>query len=209
MIYKVLRAILRPFIALFFPTKVIGKENFINGKAVVICNHYSTADSLIIGAKFFKKSINCVAKKEAFSNKFVGWLFTKLGAISVDRESPGLTTHKKIMSVLHNDDTLMIFPEGTRNKEDTHELAPLKQGAALYAIKGKASIVPMLFYHSPKMFRRNYLIIGKPFTLEQFYDKPGSQIKEEATELLTAQMNKLRLEINNYVNEKKGNGSCK
>ncbi|MGI6701617.1 MAG: lysophospholipid acyltransferase family protein [Christensenellales bacterium] len=207
--YKIIRFILRPVIAILFPTKVIHKDNFPKtGKAVVISNHYSTADSLVIGAKLLKNSINCVAKKEAFSNKFVGWLFTKLGAISVDRDAPGLQTHKKIMNVLNNDDILLIFPEGTRNKAGTPELAPLKPGAALYAIKGKAPLVPMLYHHKHKMFKTNYLIVGKPFTLERFYDKSGPEVKQEATDILTKSMNDLRIEIDAYVeNKNKGKKS--
>lgn len=197
-----MRFIARPIIGLLFPTKVIGRENFPKGKAVIICNHYSTADSLVIGSKLLKNSINCVAKKEAFKHKIVGWMFTKFGAISVDRDAPGLATHKKIMGVLSSNDILLIFPEGTRNKDGTEQMAPFKHGAALYAVKGKADIIPMLYHHKHKMFKRNYLIIGKPISMEEFYDKPNSYIKEDATELITEKMNELRIEINSYVDNR-------
>lgn len=202
LLYKVLRFIARPIVSILFPTKVLGKENFPDGRAVIMCNHYSSADSILIGTKLLKNSINCVAKKEAFKNKLVGKLFVKIGAIPVDRESPGLETHKKIMNVLKNNDILMIFPEGTRNKEGTKELAPLKHGAGLYAVKGKAEVTPMLFHHKPKMFKRNYLIVGKPISLDDYYDKHHSLIKEEVTELLTKAMNNLRTEVDTYVEKR-------
>jgi len=201
--YKICRFFARPIIGLLFPTTIIHKENFPEGKAVITCNHYSTGDSLVIGAKLLKNSINCVAKKEAFKNKLAGWLFTKFGAISVDRDAPGLQTHKQIINVLNNNDILLIFPEGTRNKEGTPQMAPLKNGAALYAVKGKAQITPMLYHHKHKLFTRNYLIVGKPISLEQFYDKPNSDIKEEVTALLTEKMNELRVEVDAYVNNKR------
>lgn len=207
--YKVFRFLLRPLINFLFPTKIIGKENFPKEKAVVICNHYSTADSLVIGSKLLKNSINVVAKKEAFNNKLVSKIFIKLGAIPVDREMPKLNTHKKIMKVLNNDDILLIFPEGTRNKEGTPYIAPLKHGAGLYAVKGKAKVTPMLYHHKHKLFIRNYLIIGKPISLEQYYNKNSNTFKEEVTALLTDKMNELRKEIDFIVkNKKKGKVFC-
>lgn len=201
--YKVLRFFVRPILAVLFPTKVIGKENFPTGRAVVICNHYSSADSLVLGAKLFKNSVNCVAKKEAFENKLVGKIFEKIGAISIDRDAPGLVAHKRIMNVLKNDDILLIFPEGTRNKEGTSIMAPIKHGAGLYAVKGKADITPMLYHHKHKMFHRNYIIVGKPISLEPYYDRNNSEIKEEITNLITAKLADLRVEIDQYVNNRK------
>jgi 1-acyl-sn-glycerol-3-phosphate acyltransferase len=202
-LYKLLRFIARPITAVAFPTKVIGRENFPKeGKAVVVCNHYSTADSVVIGVKLLKKSINCVGKKEAFKHKLVGWVFEKIGAISVDRDAPALHTHKQIMKVLENDDILLIFPEGTRNKEGTKELAPLKPGAALYALKGEANIIPMLYHHKHKPFTKNYLIVGKPINLDQYKGMQPTIVKEEVTALLTNRMLELRNEVDNYVNNR-------
>lgn len=201
-LYKFLRFIIRPLAAILFPTKVINKENFIDTRAVVICNHYSLVDSVMIGVKFLKRSINAVAKKEAFSNKFIGNIFEKIGAIPVDRDAPGLKTHKKIMNVLKNDDILLIFPEGTRNLEGDKKLAPFKHGAGLYAVKGQAIVIPMLYHQPPKMFRKNYLIVGKPIHLDYYYGKHSSQIKEAVTELLTEKMNDLRRDLDMYIDKK-------
>ena len=65
----------------------------------------------------------------------------------------------------------MIFPEGTRNKTGTNELQEIKNGAELFAVKTKSPIVPTMIYKKSKIFRKTYLMIGKPFELQEFYDK--------------------------------------
>ena len=64
------------------------------------------------------------------------------------------------MNALKNDEGITIFPEGTRNKSGEN-LQELKSGAALFALKGRASVVPIILLHKQRVFRRNYMYVGK------------------------------------------------
>ena len=100
----------------------------------------------------------------------------------------------------------MIFPEGTRNKQGTQDMAEFKTGTARFAIKTKSPIVPMLYYSSPKLFRRNWLYIGEPFALDEFYGSRTPEQMHAATEVLRAKMDETRRQCNEYVeNLKKKN----
>lgn len=190
--YSIVRALSYPFLALIFPTKVIGKENFIHEKAVICCNHYSSFDSILIASKLMKSGCRCVGKEEAFKSKFGGWFLKKMGGIPIKRGESDLVAYRKILNVLKSGRQLLIFPEGTRNHLDKADIASFHTGAALFSIKSNAPIVPILFYKKPKPFKRNYLIVGKPFSLEQFATMPPKELKAKATEYLYENMSNMQ-----------------
>jgi 1-acyl-sn-glycerol-3-phosphate acyltransferase len=203
MLYRFLRLIALPYFFLFFPTKIINKKNMKDGKAIYICNHYSVADSLIISTRLFKRYFHAVVKKEAFKNKFNNWFLKKVGMIPVDRKSPDLLAYKSIMKVLNNNESLMIYPEGTRNKRKDEVMSPLKNGAVIYALKSDSPIIPMMYYQSHKFLKLNYLMIGDSIDLSEFRNKKiDEQIKEQATEKMMQAFNKLRIDLNKYVESK-------
>ena len=167
------RFLVNGFIALY-PLKVYGKENIPNGKAVMLCNHFRGIDPGFI-AKVYNKDIKFLAKKELFKNKLLAKIITSFGAISIDREHPDIKTMLEIIKYLKEEHKILIFPEGTRNRTDTNELQEIKNGAEIFAVKTKAPILPMMIYKKSKIFRKTYMMIGKPFELTEFYDKKLTQ----------------------------------
>ncbi len=71
---------------------------------------------------------------------------------------------------LKGGNTLVVFPEGTRNKTHTVELQPLKDGAGVFATKAKVKILPLMFTGKVSLFRKKTLLIGKPFEISEFYE---------------------------------------
>lgn len=189
-------------IIFLYPTKVIGKENYKKGKMIATSNHYSLKDPLIMIAKFRTK-FRFVAKKELFKNKFLALILKGLKVIPVDRENPSPSTYKQVMSELKNDKAVFIFPEGTRRKEGK-ENASVKEGIITFASKGDAEIVPMLFYQKPRIFRKNYIIVGEPMKIEG--ENPKKLTKEEKEANLNKYievMNDLQNKLDEFVANKK------
>ena len=159
--------------SLFFPSKVYNKENLPKGRAVFVANHYTALDPCYM-FRFYKKNIYFLAKKEAMQKKVSSALLKNAGAIPIDRENNDVRAMMNAMKVLKEDNKLVIFPEGTRNKK-SEELQELKGGAGLFAVRTKSPIVPVMFYNRAKIFRRVYFIIGEPFELTEYYDKKLTQ----------------------------------
>ena len=199
--YRFLRWLARPFIALLYPTKVLNKEKFTEESAVVCCNHYASSDVVIVAAKLFRKELNVLAKAELFKGKFVSWFLTKLGAIKVNRGAPEVSVHKEILKRLKAGKQLLIFPEGTRNLAGTHEMADFKSGAGVYAMKAKVPIIPLMFHHQSKRFKRNYLIVGDKIDLSDFYGKNMHEVKDDVAAYLHEKMEALHLELDRKVAE--------
>lgn len=188
---------------IIFPTKVINKDKYFKEKAVICVNHYASEDVLIVSQRFLWGKCRCVGKEELFENKFVAWFLEKMGGISIKRGESDMTAYKKIVQVLRDGHQLLIFPEGTRNKEGTPEMLPFQEGASSFAMKCKCPIIPMVFHKPLKPFRRDYLMVGDPIDLSAFSEFPSHEARAKATEFLYEQMSNLKKELAEMVEKKK------
>lgn len=205
MIFVIAFALVFIPIIILHPTKILHKENLPKrgNKAIVTSNHYSNWDAFVLDVYLFRK-FRFMAKKEIFESKFGGFLYRQFGGIPVDRENVAPSTFKKVLTELKNNKQIFIFPEGTRNKGDFKTLGEIKSGFLTFASKGECDITPMLFYRKPKIFRKNYIIIGKPFKLEG--ENPKRLTKEELEMNLERYLKvlaDLRTELDNFVERRK------
>lgn len=208
--YRFIRFVTAPIVRILWPTKVVNKHYFDEmGGGIVICNHYAIPDTLIPVMSLYKKELHVLAKAEAFEcAKIANWFLRKIGAIPVHRGQPDINAVKEVLSVLKADKKLVMYPEGTRNREGTKEMLEFKQGAARFAIKAQKPVLPMLYYRMHKPFRKNYLYIGAPIYLDEFYGSRRPEDFERATDLIYQRMQETRVQCDAYVeglkNKKKG-----
>ena len=200
--------IVKRIMVIFWPTKILFKERFntVQGRAVVTCNHYGVFDSsTIIGAFYKKKPFAVMLKKELMEkDNFQAKFLDEIGGIPVNRQAADVTAVKRALRVLKGGQQLLIFPEGTRNRKDTKQMGELKEGTAMFAIKAQAPIIPLIYYRCTKWYRKNYLLVGNPFTLEEFYDDKSPDVKKRATAVIVDKYAELRKEIDEIVEVYKG-----
>ena len=192
-----------PFL-IIAPVKVFGKKNIKKGqKYIVVCNHKSFFDPIILDLKLRRK-IRFIAKKELWKGKEKSYLFDNvLGCIPVDR-SKGLTLSatKEIYNLLNSNQSLGLFPEGKRYADTEHDIS-VKNGACMFAIKTKTPILPCFFVKHPRFFRFNRLLIGKPFELSEFYGKKlNKETLNSASEIIIQKLTALKEEFDNARKEK-------
>ena len=198
---------IKRLMVLLWPTKIFFRERFnIEGRAVVTCNHYGSFDTNpIINAFYKKKPLSIMLKKELMEkDDFKAHFLDEIGGIPVNRHQADVTAVKRALRALYSDQHLLIYPEGTRNREDTKQMGKIEEGTALFAIKAKAPIVPLIYYRCTKWYRKNYLLVGNPFTLEEFYDDKSPDVKKRATEVIVNKYAELRAEIDEIVEVYKG-----
>ncbi len=200
-LYWILRPIMWLFYKICYRVKVIGKENLIKkGKCIVACNHLGKADVLVVGALYPNRTI-FLSKIEWYNNKFFGWILKKLGSIPIDRDKPSISTIKEALKVLKENKRLGIFPEGRRNFE-TNDLQEIKQGTAMFAVKGQALITPVIIYDRLKMFKKSYVIVGKPIDFSEYYNvRYSDEVSSKCTEILENSMKSLQQELFKIVDD--------
>ena len=204
MVFVIMFAICFLPVSILYPTWVIHKDRLDKKKkAIVASNHYSNLDPIIYNFRFWTK-FRFMGKKELFKTKLGAWFFTKLGSFPVDRNQITPSVYKKTLAELNDNKQVFIFPEGTRNKSGSEEMGDAKAGIITFASKGDCEIVPMLLYRKPKLFRKNYIIVGEPFKVEG--ENPKRLTPEEMElniEKYKNAMDALRLDLDEFVSRKK------
>ena len=189
----------RSIVRLFYPVKVYGERNIPTHKCLVVGNHISGWDPLIY-TMWTKNIVSFVYKAEFTKSKFLKWVFDGMEFVPVRRGEVDMSATKSILRLLKNDKTVGLFPEGTRNP-NVDCLQPFHTGAALFALKTHAPIRPFYIWDKARCLRKNYLIIGDEFTLDEFYDQPTDRkTLLAATEVIQNKVDQLRIQLNEKLN---------
>ena len=122
--------------------EVHGIERLNRPGQLVIANHPSLIDVVFLIA--FMRHTNCVVKGPLFRNPFTRGPVAAAGYISNDDSEQMIDD---CVSSLRKQDSLVIFPEGTRTKP-THPLKFLR-GAAYIALLAKPIITPVHIDSNP------------------------------------------------------------
>lgn len=175
-----------------YPTTVMNKKGFrASERAVVVCNHMSNMDIVVIKShQPFKQYV--LAKHTLFQNKFFGCVLKSYGGIPVNRQEVGVGTIRTVLDLLKNNKQVLLFPEGTRSSS-LDEANAIKNGVAMFALKSNSPIIPMMFLYRPKMFRFNKLLVGQPIDLSQYLGKKVTkEMYAEIADFVLDTMKKLR-----------------
>lgn len=167
-LYAIGRALLIPFMKLFFFYEVKGKNNIPKQGGYIVCsNHLSNFDPVFLGITQ-RRQIFYMAKIELFKNKFFGWLIRKLGAFPVDRGKGDGKAINNAEKIIEDGNVLGIFIEGTRSK--TGEFLRPKAGAAMIAEKVNVPVIPVCITPKNKkvrLFQKVTISWGEPISCER------------------------------------------
>lgn len=166
--YNVVLSIFTLYSKVFYKYEVIGAENIPDeGNIILAANHKSNLDPIFVASAVKNRKIATIGKKELFNNKILAKILDKLFVIPIDRDNPGISTIKTILKKLKEGYAVGIFPEGTRVKGNGFGEA--KAGLALFAVKGKAKVVPISIISNYKLFNKVTIYIDKPISFEEYY----------------------------------------
>ncbi|RFP14530.1 MULTISPECIES: MFS transporter [unclassified Duganella] len=114
------------------------------GAAVLVCNHVSYVDAIVIGAAS-PRPIRFVMDHRIFKLPLLGWIFRTARAIPIApaKEDPWLMekAYVDIAQALHEGDLVCIFPEGRLTS--TGEINEFKGGVSKIVERTKVPVIPM------------------------------------------------------------------
>ena len=171
--YWIFRAVFIIILKLFFKFKVEGLKNLpCKTNFIVVANHNSFLDTLVIGAAIPKK-VYWLALREVYSVFWIRWFLQKIDALPTGGSS------EKTIYLLTKNKNVGLFPEGMRSFDG--KLREFRRGVALLGLKSGRPIVPCAILGTyealprgakfPKLFRSIKVKIGKPiYLLKEFED---------------------------------------
>ena len=159
-----------------FRVECIGRENLkkvrTNG-CIIAPNHVSAIDPVfVVITRFWGRRMVVFAKKELFEiNVLLTWFFHWMGALCVRGTREELDVIDQTVEACRNGGTLLIFPEGTREKEG--KLLQPKSGLFVIAAQAAVDVVPVrILYDTPdgrmKLFCKVKVVYGEPMPAAQF-----------------------------------------
>jgi 1-acyl-sn-glycerol-3-phosphate acyltransferase len=127
----------------FLRFRVIGQDNLLaNSAQILAANHRSHMDPALV-ALASKQEIYFMAKEELFHiSRFFKWLISFWNAIPLPRGAGASEALKKCSNLLSKGKTVLIFPEGTRNKFE-ELLQPFKPGFGFLSVNNHVPVIPV------------------------------------------------------------------
>jgi len=139
-LYRILQIVFFVIFKFFFNLEVKGKRHIPGkGGAILASNHASYADILLIGCGI-RRRLRYVAKAEMFRSVWSRILWTHLGGIPINRRGVSGESFRQIFNHLLKGHLVVIFPEGTRSKDE--HLKDGKMGIGMIAAMSGAKIIP-------------------------------------------------------------------
>jgi 1-acyl-sn-glycerol-3-phosphate acyltransferase len=140
------------FAAIGAPLSVSGIEHLPRGNAVIVFNHASYIDSLVVAA-VLPAVPTFVAKKELAGQLFAGPLLRRLGALFIERyeAAESLADAEAVAAVARQGRVLVFFPEGSITRR--MGLSAFYLGAFKVAAEANLPVVPGVLRGTRSMLR--------------------------------------------------------
>ena len=199
---KGVRSILK---VLRYKVIVKGYENLIKSPSILVVNHASYIDPMVLGS-VLPPQYAFVAKKELKHVPFVGYIVRKVGTHLVDRFNAvkGAQDMRRIMSSGKGLDSIIFFPEGTFYAEDG--LGKFKLGAFLTAVKNDIPVIPIVMNGTRQLLRSEIWLPSKvPLKITIFppiypdeVENGAQGISEKSRSLMLGEINEPDLKEKSY-----------
>jgi len=183
-VYWPVRAVLQPFLQVFFRLRRGGRHHVPSGGVLLASNHRSFLDPFVIGC-CVRRPIYFMAKQELFQNWLVGRLLNALGAFPVRRGESDEQSMVTALALLERGEAVVIFPEGTRRRSGP--LHPPRRGVGRLALESGVPVVPIAVTGTERA-RRGALFLpvrvdircGRPLTYPRV-EAPSKHLANEVT----------------------------
>lgn len=113
------------------------------GAAVVVCNHVSFMDALVMGGAS-PRPLRFLMDRPIYESPWLNWLFRLVGAIPVesDRRDPGSVRRalEEVSQALRSGEIVMLFPEGRLTPDG--EVHAFRRGLETILARDPVPVIP-------------------------------------------------------------------
>ena len=192
-VYRIMKRIFGWPMRAMYRYQVCGQENFpTSGPVIAVVNHLHFLDPVAAMLAVPRKTVALAASKWE-SSPIVSAILRLAGVVFVRRGEVDRQALRGCLDHLAKGGALALAPEGTRSK--TGGLERGKPGVAYLAHRSKAPIVPVAFWGTERLrdwarLKRPIcrVVIGRPFKLPEFSEKPTTEELERLADLVMIQV---------------------
>ena len=163
------------------------------GPVILVANHLSINDPPVLVATI-NRQLNFIAKQELFRNPVSRAILTRFGVHPFDRSGRAVDIIKLTLRLLAQDQTVVLFPEGTRSPN--HTMQKGLPGAAYIAMKSQATILPVGLVGTENFpgwrmavpLCRIGVNIGQPFSLPLIEGRPSHEVLQSMADMMMSRI---------------------
>jgi 1-acyl-sn-glycerol-3-phosphate acyltransferase len=162
---RALRVFARAMVAVVQRPKLYGPKPALDEPTIFACRHVGLMDPVILMTRYPDMMIRPLAATDYFdANRFTKAFFTTAQAIPIDRTGKDKQWLEDAKAAIAKGESIIIFPEGKRNKSGSG-LLPFHVGVAVLAAESGARIIPVYnrFWKFPHRYE---LAIGEPMHID-------------------------------------------
>lgn len=195
--YQFARRLLAILCAVFCPCEVVNPEGFrIKAPFILIANHQSMLDPVLLAIKLKGYEIRFIGKRELNRNRILKWIFDHLHMIAVSRHMSDLSAMRGAGETLRQGHVLGIFPEGTRRQGKPMQV--VESGVSFLALRSRVPLLPVFFTRKPGIFRKGKMVVGPPIYYE---DLLTEGLDKKASDALNGRIQKVFIEMSDKNNQ--------
>lgn len=144
------------------------------GQYIIVSNHISNLDPILICSILKKQQPHYMAKKSLFKIPLLRGIIKAMGAFPVNRGGADVNAIKHAIKLLEDGKCVGIFPQGHRYQGVDPKTTDVKTGAAMLACKTESQILPCFIKTKKRkisFLTRVDIIVGKPISFSELeYD---------------------------------------
>ena len=108
-----------------FDVKVINREKLIeHGPCIYVANHQSFLDPPMIG-QLFERQVYYLARKTLLNHPIMNYALPYCNVVPIDQEKPDPGSILKVLRLVRQGESIVIFPEGSRCEDgQIHDAMP-------------------------------------------------------------------------------------
>jgi acyl-[acyl-carrier-protein]-phospholipid O-acyltransferase/long-chain-fatty-acid--[acyl-carrier-protein] ligase len=190
-----LATLLRIALWILFRPRLCGDVRGLSGRgALIVCNHPSVLDGLLLGL-FLPLRCTVVVTSAERQHRLMRWLLHAIDHVECDLADPN--SLKQLLRLAANGKALVLFPEGRVSR--TCALGKLYEVVASAAVKSGHELVPVhlsgaalgrlgAHHHARRLLQRVTLTVGTPVGLAALHTLPSRDRRRHATRVLREAM---------------------
>ena len=209
-VWYVTWAIFKPLLGVIYRFHVRRRYLPARGPGLVLANHQSFLDPILIGLASPGRPIWSVARKSLWGNKrWVDFALDTYNAFPINIEEMDMPAIRRCIDIMKDGHTLVMFPEGTRTADGS--VAPFAPGLMLLIKRAKPTVVPVAIdgafgawsrhMKKPRLFANVKLSVGDPIPAEELLAMPADAAIERVRACVVDMMGQGQRPVNDEPSE--------
>lgn len=203
-VWTTLQFFMQNVFAIWLGYRARGYDNLPVGPALLIANHQSFLDPLLVGVGL-QRPVSYLARDTLFKVPVIGWILRSTYVLPIRRDAAGTESLRVSLQRLQAGYLVGIFPEGTRTRDG--RIGPLKPGFVALVRRAEVPVIPVAvsgayeamprgaFFLRPRKVR---VVFGEPISVERLAAFKGRGSEVELVKLVAERLEQLLIEADEW-----------